>query len=264
MRRILILVCLLFLAAARPALAQQEQQTLVDRSTLAVQEMFAKAGRDDPIRVMRRARGVMVCPELLRAGFIFGGSGGSCVLSGRLPSGAWSYPAFFGIGSGSFGLQIGMQQAEVVMLIMSDRALEAVMDSQFKIGGEANINVVTLGKGIEGATTADLGADILVMVEANGLFAGLTLEGTVMSARVASNQLYYGQALASRQIVLQGSGRNPGAEPLREILARYAGGPANVPVPPPQGGYPQDNYAPQGAAAPRGAVQQQSLPPPGK
>jgi SH3 domain-containing YSC84-like protein 1 len=238
------------LAAPHAARAQADQQELVDRATLTVQDLFRRiAGRtDDPLRLIRSARGVMVCPEVFRAGFFFGASGGGCVLIGRDPAGNWSYPAFYNMGSGSFGFQAGIQDAEVMMLILTDRGMAAVMDSQFKFGGDASLSFATLGTGIEGATTAGLGADIVMVNKSRGLFAGIALQGSVMTSATAGNQAYYGQPLAARQIAVQGLARNPGAEPLRETLARYSA-PAVAPIatayaPPPS--YPP----PPGYAAP--------------
>ena len=91
----------LSLLAPRPALAQGEEQTLVDRSTLALQDMMNQTVSQDPRDVLSHARAVMICPRVFKAGFFFGGEGGSCVLLARAGNGTWSYPAFYGMGSGS-------------------------------------------------------------------------------------------------------------------------------------------------------------------
>src|SRR5580704_10359436 len=85
------------------------QQTLVDRATLTVQEMMTQQVSRDPRDLLRNAKAVMVCPRIFKAGFFFGGEGGNCVMLARAGNGTWSYPAFYTIGSGSFGLQIGIQ-----------------------------------------------------------------------------------------------------------------------------------------------------------
>ena len=173
--------------------------------------------------MLRRAKGALICPRIFKAGFILGGQGGDCVLVGRGPEG-WTPPAFYAVGSGSFGLQIGVQDSELVFLILTERGLRAVLDSQFKIGADAGIAVATIGAGLEGDTTAALRADIVAFAKSRGLFAGVSLQGSIISSRSEWNQIYYGQPLAASQIVLQGMGSNPGAAPLRETLARYAGG----------------------------------------
>ncbi len=217
---LLVAVLALLPLAAR---AQTEQQTLVDRATLTVQDMFAPEDNNAQRSMLPKAKGVMVCPRIFKAGFIFGGQGGDCVLVSRGPAG-WSAPAFYEMGSGSFGLQAGVQDSEVVFLILTDRGLQAVLDSQFKIGADATIAVATIGAGVEGDTTAALRADIIAFAKNRGLFAGVSLQGSLISSRSDWDQAYYGRPLAAPQIVSQNEASNPGAAPLREMLARYAGG----------------------------------------
>jgi len=203
--------------------AQTDQQALVDRATLTVQDMFQPGESADARSLLRRAQGVLVCPRVFKAGFIVGGQGGACVLVGRGAAG-WSAPAFYDIGSGSFGLQIGVQDSEAVFLVLTERGLHALLDSQFKIGADASIAVATLGAGVSGSTTAALRADIVAFAKTRGLFAGISLEGSLISSLSDWDQIYYGRPLAAQQIVLQGEGDNPGTAPLKEMLARYAGG----------------------------------------
>ncbi len=253
MMRRALLAAVLSLSAlpllAPSARAQSDQQTLVDRATLSVQETLqANSGPEsDVYRMLRKSRAVMVCPRVFRAGFIIGGSGGGCALLARDGSGNWSYPAFYGMGSGSIGFQIGIQDASILMMILTDKGLNAIMDSQFKFGGDANITVATLGAGVEGSTTADLGADIVAVSQSRGLFAGISLQGSVMGARTEWNQAYYGRAMSGRQIVIDMAGRNPGAEPLREVLSRAGTPPQAVAAvaPPPAPSAPPTNRAVQ-------------------
>ena len=263
-----------------------EQQTLVDRATLAAQEMMTQSVSQDPKSLLRTAKAVMVCPRIFKAGFFFGGEGGKCVMMGRSGNGTWSYPAFYTIGSGSFGFQFGVEDNQLLMFILTEKGLNAVLDSQIKLGANASIAVATLGASIQGSTTTAVGADIAAYSASRGLFAGVALEGSLMSADTRWNQLYYGQAFASRQLVMQMQGNNPGADPLRDVLTRY-GTRAVAAVPPPQ---QQAGYAPpypsypspgaqpgqapvgqpsnsQGYLAPpppggRGPVQEQNLAPP--
>ncbi|MBI0434240.1 lipid-binding SYLF domain-containing protein [Roseomonas sp. KE0001] len=253
----------------RAALAQAEEQNLVDQSTLAVQEMLG-AGSDrnaahfnDAISLLRRARAVMICPRVFRAGFIFGGQGGSCVLLARDGAGSWSSPAFYGIGSGSIGLQIGVQDAMVMMMILTDRGLSALMDSQFKIGADASIAVAVIGGGIGGSTTAAVGADIVTFAKTRGLYAGISLDGSLLSANSERNRTYYGQSFGARQIVVDMAAHNPGADPLRGALMRFGTAPASQPPQPPaQPGYQQPQQQPYQAPPgyQGGGVQAQPLP----
>jgi lipid-binding SYLF domain-containing protein len=270
MKRVLLAAAfsLLTLASAR---AQSDAQALVDRSTLAMQEMMTQTVSQDPQRALQSARGVMICPQIFRAGFFIGGEGGNCVLVARGADNTWSYPAFYAMGSGSFGFQFGIQDAQFIMMIMTDHGLRAVLDSQIKLGADASVAVATLGGGVQGSTTAGLGADIIAFSATRGLYGGVSLSGSVMSAKSDWNQAYYGQDYGARGIVVGMQGANPGADPLREILTRYgaSSGPAMAPGMSPAtsspGMPPSQAEAPPGpppSAAPTGAVQQQSLPPP--
>lgn len=286
MRRFLLAaIAVAALLAPGCARAQGEEQTLVDRATLALQEMMTQTITQDPRIMLQRSRGAMICPRVFKAGFIIGGSGGGCVLLARAGNGTWSYPAFYGIGSGSVGFQIGIEDSALLMLVMTEHGLNAVMDSQFKLGADASIAVATIGGSVGGATTAAVGADILVYAESRGLFGGVSLEGSIMSLRSDWNAAYYGQPYAARQIVIQMVAANRGADPLREVLTRYgtpetvpAAAPPPPPPPPPMGGPGPGQTAPGYAPAypqgyggqqpvplqPNAPVQQQPLPPPGR
>ncbi|HVC60882.1 MAG TPA: lipid-binding SYLF domain-containing protein [Acetobacteraceae bacterium] len=289
MRRFL-LAAIALAASLAPGLARAQgaAQTLVDRATLAVQEMMTQGVSQDPRIMLQRSRAAMICPRVFKAGFIIGGSGGDCVLLARAANGTWSYPAFYSIGSGSVGFQAGIEDSALLMLIMTQRGLNAVMDSQFKLGADASVAVATVGGSVGGATTAAVGADIVVFAQTRGLFGGVSVEGSIMSLRSQWNATYYGQPYSARQIVIQMAGANRGADPLREVLTRFGNAatvqvaaPPPPPPPPPMGaaGPPQSGpgYAPayppmnQGNGGPQpvqlqpGApVQQQSLPPPGR
>jgi lipid-binding SYLF domain-containing protein len=230
--------------AAGAAQAQTAEQAVVDRATLTVQEMLGGPDKGQQIDMLRRARAVMVCPQIFRAGFLLGGSGGQCVLVARDGAGSWSAPAFFHIGTGSIGFQAGIQDSEVMMMILTPRGLGAIMDSSFKFGGDASIAVATVGAGVEGATTAALSADIVAFSQTRGLFAGIALNGSLLTSQTRANRAYYGQDLAARQIVLQMQANNPGADPLRQMLMHFSGAPsAPAPRPGAYGGQP--GYAPQ-------------------
>src|SRR2546423_1117034 len=154
MTRLLLAAALALVPIA--ARAQMEQQAVVDRATLTVQDIMHASDGSDPQSLLKRARGAMICPQVFRAAFIFGGSGGDCVLVARDGAGSWSYPAFYGLGNVSAGLQAGIQDSEVLMMILTPKGLGAVMDRQFKFGADAGIAIAWIGAGVEGSTTTDL------------------------------------------------------------------------------------------------------------
>jgi hypothetical protein len=156
-------------------------------------------------------------------------------------------------------------------MILTDKGLNAVMNNQFKIGGDASIAVAMFGAGVQGDTTAGLGADIVAFTLARGLYGGISVQGSVLAPRPEWNQAYYGQPLVAQQVLLSMQGANPGADPLRQVLTRYgAGAPppaqaaAAIPAPPPAPGMAPPPGRPIQLAPPpaAGAIQQQTLAPP--
>jgi lipid-binding SYLF domain-containing protein len=200
-------------------------QVLVDRSTLTVETMLGGGGAagNQASQFLRRAKAVVICPRIFKAGFFIGGEGGDCVLVSRAANGSWSDPAFYSMGSGSFGLQIGAQDAEVMMMLMNETALNAFLNSQFKVGADAGLSVATIGAGIGGSTGTAVGADIITFTKSRGLYGGVSLSGSVFSNDSGLDQQYYGQTVGPRQIVVNMGAQNAGANPLRAMLARFGG-----------------------------------------
>lgn len=200
-----------------------EAQRVVDRSTLSVESLLGdNSGQAQNARqFLKRAKAVVVCPRIFRAGFVFGGEGGECVLVSRAANGSWSDPAFYSMGSGSFGLQIGAQDAEVMIFLMNDTALQAFLNSQFKLGADAGVSVATIGTGIGGSTGTAFGADMVTVAKSRGFYGGISLSGSVFSNDSALDQQYYGKSVGARSIVVRMSVSNPGANPLRAMLGKY-------------------------------------------
>ena len=225
MRRILTMAVAAF-ALAIPQFAQaSDEQQVVDDSVVVIQHMASGSGVAANARsLLQRARGVMIIPALVKGGFIFGAEGGTGVLLSRDPkTGTWSYPAFYAMGAGSFGFQIGLEVSKIVLIIMNDRALNATMAAEFKIGAQAGITVVTLGGGAEASTTAAGGADIYALSESAGLFGGVAIQGGIVKPLVDRDHAYYNANVTAQQIVLQRSAKNAGAEKLRTALRQISG-----------------------------------------
>ena len=132
-------------------------------------------------KLIKQAKGVLIIPQFLKGGFIIGGSGGSGVLLGRDAN--WSDPAFFTMGGGSIGFQIGGQVSEVVLLLMTNRAIDAVIHNEVKLGADASFAAGPLEIGAEASTTTNLDTDIFSFSRAKGLFAGVSFEGAVIKSR---------------------------------------------------------------------------------
>jgi lipid-binding SYLF domain-containing protein len=136
----------------------------------------------------------------------------------------WSNPAFFGIGAGSFGLQIGLEQAELVMFVMSDRALKAWMKNEVKLGVNAGLTVIMVGTAASADATTNANVDVIAWARAKGAYAGITLAGSVIKPNKKAIAGYYGAPLTAEDILLKGAGtpKNNGAGPLKAALADAA------------------------------------------
>jgi len=203
------------------ALADARRQSLVDQSLGTARKVLSGKDYPDVLKLMPKARGVLIIPELVQGGFIIGAAGGRGVMMSRTGPGNWSYPAFYGMGSGSIGLQVGAKVSEIVFIILTEKGLLAIMDHKFKFGAEGGVTMVAVGAGFEGASTAALGTDIVAFASSNGLFAGASLEGSYIDADNDWNALYYGMGATGRAIVADRRYSNPGAEPLRQFLAKW-------------------------------------------
>jgi len=203
------------------ARADAKRQSLVDQSLGTARKVLTGPDFPDALKLMPKARGVLIMPELVQGGFIIGAAGGRGVLVSRTGPGNWSYPAFYGMGSGSIGLQVGAKVSEITFIVLTEKGLQALLDHKFKVGAEAGVTMVAVGAGFEGATTGAAGADILAFANSNGLFAGASLEGSYIDADDDWNALYYGAGANGRAILLDRRYSNPGAEPIRQFFARW-------------------------------------------
>ncbi len=208
------------LALARPAFATEEQD-LIERCRLTVEGFIRDPDYPEMRKIFPRAKGLLVFPNIFKAGFIIGGEGGTGILVGRDPNtGAWTAPAFYTLGAGSIGLQIGANASEVLLLIMTNGGLKAVIRSQMKLGADASIAAGPVGKGLEASTTTALNADIYSFAKTKGLFAGISLEGAVIASRENMNYAYYGRSVTPEGIVFRREVEAPNAAPLYETLRR--------------------------------------------
>lgn len=201
---------------ASSAFASDETE-LVFHATRVAEHMKSDPAFAAAHDMLGRARAVLIIPSLVKGGFIFGAEGGNGVLLKRSGRG-WSSPAFYSMGSGSFGLQIGLEKAEIVLLIMSDRALRGIEADQFKIGAGGGITVVNLSSGAEGATSGH-GGDIVAWTSATGAYGGLTFNGSVIKPRHEWNADYYGHSVGVPAI-LSSSVHNPDSRALQAELGR--------------------------------------------
>ncbi len=208
------------MVAVSGAHAAEQQQRLVDKARITVEELRADPNFRNLPGYLARAKAVVVMPELVKAGFIFGGEAGVGVLLARdAKSGEWSYPAFYTMAAASFGLQIGAQVSKVVLVVMTDGGLDKLMSDKLTLGADVSVAAGPVGGGVEAATTLNVDADIYSFARAKGLFGGVSFEGSVLVPSEESNTSYYGRPATPRSIVLERAVQNPGADGLRAALA---------------------------------------------
>jgi len=209
------------LLSAMPARADARRQSLVDSCLESARKVLDGKDFPDAAKNMTNAKGVLIVPELVQGGFFIGAAGGRGTLMARNGAKDWSPPAFYGMGSGSFGLQIGAKVSEMLFIIRTDKGLAAILDHKFKFGAEGGVTLVAVGIGLEGASTSAMGADIVAFGNSAGLFAGVSLEGSYLDADNDWNALYYGPGATTKAIVLERRFTQPGAEPIRQYLAKW-------------------------------------------
>jgi SH3 domain-containing YSC84-like protein 1 len=222
MHRLIALV-LAALVLTTNARAQQvtDQTMMVGKAVTVVERLRSEANFSAQMsNLLGRARGVLVVPDLVKGGFILGAQYGTGVLLARDGSGRWSGPAFYSIAAGSVGLQIGLQDAEAVYVIMTEGGLRAVVENQFKAGAEAGVAVAVVGAGASADTTTNVGADIYAFSRAVGLYGGATLDGAAILPRHSWNAAYYGGAPTPEDILFKHTVDSPQADRLRDILSR--------------------------------------------
>ncbi len=201
--------------------AASEEQRLIDKATLAVEELRGTNNFSNLKPYFAQAKAVIIFPELVKAGFILGGEFGDGVMLVRdADSGEWSYPAFYTLASASIGLQIGAQVSQVMLLVMTDGGMDKVMSDKVTLGADASVAAGTVGGGVEAATTLNVEADIYSFSLAKGLFGGISLEGAVLVPDEEAAEAYYGKAVSSRAIVIHREVSNPGADGIRAALAK--------------------------------------------
>jgi lipid-binding SYLF domain-containing protein len=209
-----------------PAMADdvQDARQLVDKARLAFENFMADKDLGPSVRsLVKRAKGVLIYPQVLKGAFIWGISGGSgAMLAYDDKTGKWGGPAFYTIGEASFGLQIGGEASEVILVALTDRGVASLLSTSAKLGADAGIAVGPVGAGAE-AATANLSADLVSYSRSKGLYAGISLEGAVVAVRGGLNKAYYGKEVTPTAILVQREVTNPQAAGLIGAVSKAAG-----------------------------------------
>lgn len=162
----------------------------VDKSSAAFNEIMKIAEKSIPRDLLKKANAIVIFPGAIKAGFIFAGQGGSGLAVKRIASG-WSAPAFMNMGGGSFGLQIGGQSTDYVMLVMNEKGMKGLLEDKFELGGEGSVAAGPVGRTAAASTNVTFDAEILTYSRTKGVFAGISLKGVVISPDKDMNEAIY-------------------------------------------------------------------------
>ncbi len=212
--------------SSTPAIAAEKDkaQAIVDKAKGTIADFMNDSNFSWLPKYLASAKGVVIFPQVVKGGFFLGGSGGTGVLLVRQGmTDNWSEPAFYTLGSVTFGLQIGGEAAEVIMVATNQKAIDTLLSSSVKLGGDASIAAGPIGGGAKGGVGVPaVTADFVSFARSKGLYAGLNLEGAVMAVRDSLNQGYYGRAVRPADIIVRKDVANPGSNELRAAVRKAA------------------------------------------
>jgi lipid-binding SYLF domain-containing protein len=202
MRKIMMTLAVFGLAAMTCAAEQDKQDTTdrLDKAAAVLHEVMAAPDKGIPEEVMEHAKCVAVVPHMVKGGFVFGAEGGRGVATCRTSNG-WSAPAFFAITGGSWGLQIGVEGVDLVMIIQNDEGMKHLLASKFQIGADASAAAGPVGRHASADTDWKMNAEILTYSRAKGIFAGLTLSGAGVRPDEDSMKTVYGPEVTFRSVL---------------------------------------------------------------
>ena len=207
-------------AQAKKNLKDEIQQS--EKAARVFREIMDTPDKGIPQELLDGAECVAVFPSVFKAGFIFGGRGGRGVASCRTAAG-WSAPAFFTLGGGSFGFQIGAQSTDFVMLFMNKDGLNSLLSDQFTLGGDASVAAGPVGRQAGAATDLKLNAQILSYSRSRGLFAGLELKGVVIKPDKDDMRDVYGEGVTAKEVLKENKVTAPVAvRAFPNALGRYS------------------------------------------
>ena len=206
----------------------KEGTSQTQKAAKVFDEIMGTPDKGIPADLLNKAECVAVFPTVVKAGFIVGAKAGRGVASCRTPSG-WSAPAFLEIKCGSFGLQIGGEATDVVLLFMNTNGLKKLVNNKVELGADASIAAGPTGREAAASTDASMSAEILSYSRSKGLFAGISLKGSVVSPEKSDMEDTYGKTVTALQVLAAGNGRAPAevqsfADKLGQYSARKASG----------------------------------------
>jgi SH3 domain-containing YSC84-like protein 1 len=198
-----VLLVVLMLVCVLPVVGQQKENERINESATVIKEILGMP-EGIPEDLLNKADCIVIYPSVKKAAFIVGGSYGRGLITcrkGQDFSGSWSAPAMFALEAGSFGFQIGAQATDFVLLVMNEAGAKSVMSSKVKLGADAAVAAGPKGRDTAAATDIVMKAEILSYSRSQGLFAGVSLEGSTLRSDDGANKALYGKELSAKEIV---------------------------------------------------------------
>ena len=191
MRKIFALSFLIIFVFCGTSLAAQTADSIITDAVSMINEISKQGDATDMANTLKTSHAVALVPTMLKAGFLVGGEYGEGLIL-RRENGKWYGPSFYNIGGASFGFQLGMQSVSLLMAIINEKGVNAFLSSKTKLGGDVAVAAGPVGRRAEAATDAQAKASIYSYSMSKGLFAGVSLEGSVISKSVKRNKEYWG------------------------------------------------------------------------
>jgi SH3 domain-containing YSC84-like protein 1 len=204
--------------------AKQDATDRLENAATVLHEIMGMPDKGIPEEVLEHAKCVAVIPHMVKGGFVFGAEGGKGVATCRTAHG-WSAPAFITISGGSWGLQIGVEAVDVVMIFQNDKAMQRLLESNFQVGGDASAAAGPVGRHATAGTDWKMDTEILTYSRAKGAFAGLTLTGASLRQDDDSRRAIYGDQVTTRALLM---GKVPAPAVARPFLAEVRGAKAEA------------------------------------
>jgi lipid-binding SYLF domain-containing protein len=215
-----ICLCFMFSSAAFAGSTKEDLQARMDAAKVVLDQIMGAQDKSIPMNILEQATCVGVVPGMIKGAFVFGGQYGQGVVTCRTGHG-WSAPVFIRMAGGSWGLQIGGQSTDLVLVAVNDRGFQDLLKNKFKIGGDAAASAGPVGRNGQAATDWKMNAELLTYSRSKGLFAGIDLDGTSVSQNSEDTELYFGQAHSFESILKGNVDVPPGAVPFVRTVARY-------------------------------------------
>lgn len=220
--RLAACAAMLIATICTPAHAGEQETVRVNNAVRVLKQIMQAPDSRIPGHLLRDAYAVAVIPDVIKAGLIIGGRHGLGLLSVKTPNDVWSNPTFIGMTGGSIGFQVGVQSTDVILIFRTQRGVDSIVHGKFTLGADASVAAGPVGRSANAATDAQLRAEIYSYSRARGLFAGVALDGSVLSIDNTANQAVYGEGITPRRIFEGGLGNVPDAVvDFRDRLEEY-------------------------------------------